>query len=374
MESEFGLLPVASSFLSEDESRAVVSEYAGLLGRVGGSEVGPESIGVPARLVFFVVTGGTERRILELVKTRGLAEPRPASKAGAAASSGEPVLLVAYPGRNSLPAALEVLARLQQDGMAGRIVFLDGPDDAAGARRLRMAVDGSAPARHVAFSEDRESGADVPPHTQRPAGRPLAGRRVGLVGPPSDWLVASSPSPALVRDVWGAEVVEIGMGELRKRVDSGTRVSAEFFAQAYGSWASSVCEPTDADLVASGAIYVALRSLVDEFELDAISLRCFDLVVDRGATGCLALSRLADQGIVAGCEGDLPSALAMLWVRERTGRTSWMANPARVDVGANTLTLAHCTVPCSMVDGYTLRSHFESGLGAAVQGSIPTGP
>ncbi|MFH1689813.1 MAG: fucose isomerase, partial [Candidatus Eisenbacteria bacterium] len=47
---------------------------------------------------------------------------------------------------------------------------------------------------------------------------------------------------------------------------------------------------------------------------------------------------------------------------------------ARVDVGANTLTLAHCTVPCSMVDGYTLRSHFESGLGAAVQGSIPTGP
>jgi hypothetical protein len=50
-----------------------------------------------------------------------------------------------------------------------------------------------------------------------------------------------------------------------------------------------------------------------------------------------------------------------------------MANPARVDVPTNTLTLAHCTVPCSIVDGFTLRSHFESGLGAAVQGNLTPG-
>jgi L-fucose isomerase-like protein len=138
--------------------------------------------------------------------------------------------------------------------------------------------------------------------------------------------------------------------------------------------AAQVLEPSGEDFVASGSIYTALRGLIDDLKLDAVSIRCFDLVVDRKATGCLALSRLADEGLVAGCEGDLPSAVAMLWVQERLGQTSWMANPARVNVEANVLTLAHCTVPCSMLDGFKLRSHFESRLGAAIEGRMIAGP
>lgn len=300
----FRYLPVASSFLSGEEFERIVGEYAGALEAAGGVRVGPESIGTPARFAFFVLTGGTERRTLELREKR------------AATAAGEPTLLVAVPARNSLPAALEVLARLQQDSAAGSIVFLDGPW------------------REAAVGSPGEGGRPFPPD------RALRGRRIGLVGEPSDWLVASSPTPSLVRDVWGAEVINIGMREL-----------APF-----------------------REIYDGLRSLVDVHRLDAVALRCFDLVTERGATGCLALSRLADEGVTAGCEGDLVSTLAMLWVRERLGQPSWMANPARVDARANELTLAHCTVPTCMVSGYTLTTHFESGLGTAIQGHIPNGP
>jgi L-fucose isomerase-like protein len=334
----FHYLPIASSFLSGEEFERIAAEYAGALARVGGVRVGPESIGTPARLAFFVLTGGTERRILELRAARATVAP------------DEPTVLVAYAGRNSLPAALEVLARLQQDGAAGSIVFLDGPW------------------HEPALGSPGEGGRPLDPD------RVLRGRRIGLVGAPSDWLVASSPTPSLVRDTWGAEVVEIGMGELAARVDAADATESAGFAAAFRAGATATREPRDADLSASARIYVALRSLVDELGLDAVTVRCFDLVTERAATACLALSRLADEGIAAGCEGDLVSALAMLWVRERTGEPSWMANPARVDARANAITLAHCTIPACMVSGYALRSHFESGLGAAVQGSVPTGP
>jgi L-fucose isomerase-like protein len=372
-----GYAVVSSGFLPRDELSAILGEYAPALESAGVPRLDPEALAPVDRLVIFVVTGGTEQRVLELVHAGGLS-----------AASGS-VVLVAYSGRNSLPAALEVLARLQQDGVDGSIVFLRGADDAEGIERLRTAVSAAtaesavsaapatsampaAPTASALRAGARGAGAEA--HASKPPGRPLSGKRIGLVGEPSDWLVASSPSPEVVREAWGAEVVEIGMAELENRINLGQPVSAEFFAEAYAERASRVAEPHEDDLVASGAVYVALRALVDEMELDAITVRCFDLVIDREATGCLALSRLADQGVVAGCEGDLPSTIAMLWVRERLGATSWMANPARVDVDSNALTLAHCTVPCSMVDAFELRSHFESGLGAAVQGSIPIGP
>ena len=324
--------PVASPLLPAEERESILREYGDLLAEAPASESD-----VP--LAFFVLTGGTEAQILEHAEL----------------TRGRPVILVAYPGRNSLPAALETLARLEQDGRRGRIVFLEGPDDRAGARRLADAIAGEPAAEHPS----------------KPPGRPLAGKRLGLVGPPSDWLVASSPPPKLVTESWGPEIVEISMEELSRRIDASP---ASDFGASFAARASDIVEPSRNDLAASGSIYLALRALVDELKLDALTVRCFDLVVERAATGCLAMSRLADEGLVAGCEGDLPSALALLWIRERLGDTAWMANPARVDVAANTLTLAHCTVPCSMTEEFDLRSHFESRLGAAVQGTLPHGP
>lgn len=69
-------------------------------------------------------------------------------------------------------------------------MYLAGPADGEGLRAVREAV------------EDWEA--------QRALGR----SRLGLVGSPSDWLVASRPGPEVVRRVWGPEVVEIPMERL----------------------------------------------------------------------------------------------------------------------------------------------------------------
>lgn len=46
-----------------------------------------------------------------------------------------------------------------------------------------------------------------------------------------------------------------------------------------------------------------------------------------------------------------------------------MANPSQLTY--NTAMLAHCTIPLRMCEEITLRSHFESGIGVAVQGTLP---
>jgi L-fucose isomerase-like protein len=88
----------------------------------------------------------------------------------------------------------------------------------------------------------------------------------------------------------------------------------------------------------------------------------------------VALSQLNDDGVIAGCEGDVVSTVGMIWVNRLLGILPWMANPARLDVGANTVLLAHCTVPRSLVESFSIRSHFESGLGVGIEGHFPSGP
>jgi L-fucose isomerase-like protein len=137
--------------------------------------------------------------------------------------------------------------------------------------------------------------------------------------------------------------------------------------------AEEIREPSAEDIRAVVGVYRALKRLSSDFHLDALTLRCFDLVLGEKTTGCFALSRLADEGITAACEGDVPSTLALLWTSRLLGTTAWMANPARADAERGRLLLAHCTVPRSLVGGYTVRSHFESGLGAGIAGELKDG-
>lgn len=315
--------------------RGLLDAYAAPLRALGGEgwdpATGTAAAGAP---VVFVATGGTERLILERAHF----------------TSGEPALLVAHPGHNSLPAALEVLARLQQKGIRGRILYLDGPEDAAGLEALGTAL------------------------LDRGVRRGLREARIGLVGRPSDWLVASSPSPQVVREVWGPSVVPLPLDALFDPPNTDLTALGERAARLLRAGATELVEPAEGDLPAAGRVHAALRRMVEAGRLDAVTVRCFDLVARRRTTGCLALARLNDEGVIAGCEGDLVATLTMLWAHRLLGTLPWMANPSRVDRARGVLALAHCTVPPSLTSGYRLRSHFESGLGVGIQGTLPAGP
>jgi len=327
------------TLVDSGELEAITRDYLDALESLGGrcEETGSA---VDDRLPFFllVATGGSEGVILEWWAKHRMSR------------ADDPLWLIAHPGNNSLPASLEVLARLQQDGIPGRIFYLQGSDDAAGLQEISNAA------------------ADLQARWS------LRRARIGIVGPPSDWLVASMPEASTVKNVWGPTVVPVEMDDVVSRLESATDGELRGYADGLVEGATEVREPTTADVRGVVEVYVALSQIVDDLQLDALTVRCFDFVRDQRTTGCFALAQLSDDGVTAGCEGDLVSTVGMLWARLLLGGTPWMANPAQLDPQENTLWLAHCTVPRSLVSDYGLRSHFESGLGVGIQGRLPTGP
>jgi len=320
--------PVASGLQEQKQVSPSWQPLFDALAVCGGE---PLNGGWDTPLVYAVLTGGTERKLAD----RWLGRPDPDA----------PVLLVAHPDDNSLPAALEALAWWQQQGRRGQIVYLSGSGDRVS---LETAI------------RDME------------AWQSLHHSRIGVAGV-SDWLIASRPDPAEVRRVWGPEVVSLDLASAITAHAAGPEGRGANLAESVerGSWER--VEPTEVGVRHAADVLPSLDDLMDGQRLDAVTVRCFDLLETVGTSGCLALAELNDKGVIAGCEGDVPSTLGMLWVQALLGTTSWMANPARVDQASNTVLLAHCTIARTMVDSYSLRSHFESGLGVAIAGTLPAG-
>ncbi len=324
------ILPLASSFHSADQVHATVAGIAAQM----------RSRDLPHRLVdeggetpnaLLIVTGGTEHLALEAISRM----------------TG-PALLLAHPHQNSLPASLEILSRLRQWGQPGRILLLNDLED--GFTTL---------ARLSRCFETRDK---------------LAGLRLGCIGEPSEWLVGSMPESAHVKDAWGPSVIDVPLKLLRTAIHETEATESSVLQHSFEAGAHRIGEPSSSDLEMAARVAAALRRVVRGQGLDACTLRCFDLVKELQTTGCLALSSLLDEDIVAGCEGDLPAALTMLWMQTLTGQTPFMANPQDLNPSANTLWLAHCTIARRMLKGYALRSHFESSLGVGIQGELDPGP
>jgi len=320
---DYGYIPVASDFMDEQHKKNIKNKFSSIFNEFNIEEI--REPGLADICFYFIITGGTEQQVLDLIKN----------------DTSHKYYLLAYGDNNSLPASLEILARLQLDGKKGEIIYLQNEND-------RVSLD----------------------RVINPKRRTLPGKRIGLVGQPSDWLVASSPVSKGIEAEWQVKVVDVPLNELQKdflilrKELSQSTISANY---------PDVAEPSQTELLDAEAVYLALKQIVKRYKLDALTLRCFDLVLDNQTTGCYALARLNDEGIIAGCEGDIISALGLLWAKEKFGKTAWMANPARIYPETNELVIAHCTLPLSLCENVKVRSHFESGLGVAFAGTLPLG-
>ena len=335
----FEFITAASEFSDSDSAiNKIIGGYISSLEKIGGKHIRASEIGNKAPLFYFAVTGGVENVILDLRKKRH------------ASVINDPVFILTHPANNSLPASMEILAKLQQDGIKGRIFYLSSASDNKTMAEIEQAVK-NLKVYHY-----------------------LHALRLGALGKPSDWLVASSPDNDTVRRAWGPHIISIPMTEV---IDEMRILKPEELferANELSKNAVSIVEPSTPEIEDSVRVYAALKKITEMHNLDSITVRCFDIVVEAKTTGCYALSALTDEGIVAGCEGDIMSVIGMIWTKALLGTIPWIANPSRLDESKNTLWLAHCTVPRTLTPEYNLRSHFESGIGVGIQGTLPEGP
>ena len=277
-----------------------------------------------------IATGGVEnlfKRIWSTIDVEMMCAP----------SCPKTVTMIADGRNNSLAATLEILTYLGNNGMEGRIMH---------------------------GTNDEIVSAILETH-----GRASLQGRIGLFGQPSDWLIASGVDRDFLRQRYGIEIVDIDLQRLIDGIKTVPQIEAEKVVQTMVKCAKAVKEPSDTDMLEAAKAYLAIKRICQEESLDAMTIRCFDIVKACGTTSCLALALLNDEGIVAGCEGDMQTLLSMFLAKRLCGETAFMANPSQLT--NHSAMLAHCTIPLSMCEETLVRSHFESGIGVAVQGMLP---
>ena len=334
------IIILRSSFQTDEFVR---NEYADLIQRLENecraeiNIIGDES--VETRLIaslqtlpdaVMIATGGVEnlfKRIWSSIDVEMMCAP----------SRPKTVTMIADGRNNSLAAALEILTYLGNNGMEGCIVH---------------------------GTNDEIVSALIETH-----GRASLQGRIGLFGQPSDWLIASGVDRDYLLQHYGIEVVDIDLQRLIGGIKTVPQNEAEKVAQAMVKRVKAVKEPSDADMMEAAKAYLAIKRICQEERLDAMTIRCFDIVKACGTTSCLALALLNDEGIVAGCEGDMQTLLSMLLAKRLCGKVAFMANPSQLT--DETSMLAHCTIPLTMCNETVIRSHFESSIGVAIQGLLP---
>ena len=275
--------------------------------------------------LIYVRTGGTEgifRRLLPELQIK----------------SERPFYLLTSGKSNSLAASMEILSFLRQNDFKGEIIH--GDADYISKRIQLLAKVGEA----------RKS---------------LKGCRLGIIGEPSDWLISSNADKEAVMQRLGVSLINIPIQELLDTMavtplrEANEQASDDAIRNA---------------LPVANQIYDALKTIVERHQLQGFTIRCFDLLTAVHNTGCLALAKLNAEGIVAGCEGDVPAMLSMKIAQSLLGVSGFQANPASINPETGEVLFAHCTIPFNMVERYEFDTHFESGIGVGIRGYMKEGP
>lgn len=257
----------------------------------------------------------------------------------------EPIVILSTSRNNSLPASLEIKTYLETHN---KLCFLLTGDEKHIANMLK----------HIS--------------TIINAYKNLAANRLGVIGGASSWLIATPIEPKKIKKNFNFDIVKITSKEFDECIKATEEEMLDIQDVAHAQ--DLINQALDQEVLHDALIiYVALKKLVDKYQLNGLTIRCFDLIKKRHNTACLALALLNEEGITAGCEGDIASLITMHIANALTGRSSFMANPCKFNYEDHTILLAHCTVPLNMVVSYKLTTHFESGLGIGIKGELPEG-
>ena len=143
-----------------------------------------------------------------------------------------------------------------------------------------------------------------------------------------------------IKEKLGARIVNIDEKEMTGVVSETDDAEAEkLLEEKMSSIPHCKISSTKEGLLESIKYYKALRGLVDEYDLEALAVKCYTTFMGKV---CLGYSLLAEEGIVASCEGDVTSALAMKILYELSGKPVNNTDLLYLDDAKNTILFAHC--------------------------------
>ena len=174
------------------------------------------------------------------------------------------------------------------------------------------------------------------------ASETLRHARIGRIGPGCPSMMDTQFDALLLRTQLGLEVVDFTIQtfiDMVRKVPDDQAAAVARQVQAM----NTASKPAETDCINSARAYLALRTLVAEHGLSAVTVRCWPELKEQDVLSpCLALSLLTDQGIPAGCESDALGTASMLMAQLLTDRPAFFGDFVAVDSASDEVLLFHC--------------------------------
>ncbi|MBQ3425466.1 MAG: hypothetical protein IJH38_09735 [Clostridia bacterium] len=229
----------------------------------------------------------------------------------------KPVIIRAYPAREtgSLCCAHQIGAVFTDIGKACEFVYGD-PDSADCALRTRRIATACALVRRM----NRV--------------------RVGAIGGRVKGMTEIAYDEFAIKQKLGPRIVNLDETEMLQKVEAMSDAQAEALLAERGEMLKG-CKVVSSrkDMLESARYYGALRQLVDEYDLEALSVKCYTTYMGKV---CLGYSILAEEGVMSACEGDVTSAVSMKLLYELSDLPVNNTDLLYLDESENSILFSHC--------------------------------
>ncbi|MBP3579812.1 MAG: hypothetical protein J6K12_01050 [Clostridia bacterium] len=164
--------------------------------------------------------------------------------------------------------------------------------------------------------------------------------RVGAIGGRVKGMTEIAYDEFSIKQKLGARVVNLDEKEMTEKVAAMSDAEAEKILQEKKNILSP-CKISSSkeSMLESIKYYAALKELAKEYDLQALSVKCYTTYMGKV---CLGYSLLSEEGIVGSCEGDVTNALTMKLMYELSGKPINNTDLLYLDEKENSILFAHC--------------------------------
>ncbi|MBP1766333.1 MAG: hypothetical protein H6P98_448 [Candidatus Aminicenantes bacterium] len=179
----------------------------------------------------------------------------------------------------------------------------------------------------------------------------------------------------------GIPIVSIPFSELNAAWAAANKDEARAVADRWLNTASRVEGVSREELVNSAAMYLGEKAVLKKHGAMGITINCLGGFYGNHihAYPCLGFHELNNEGLVGGCECDVPSAAAMVAGAIMTGgRPGYISDPV-IDTAKRQIIYAHCVAsnrafgPKGEANPFEILTHSEDRQGASVRSVLPVG-
>ncbi len=177
-----------------------------------------------------------------------------------------------------------------------------------------------------------------------------------------------------IHNKFGIEIKYISPAKLEAEFDQIERQNAIKIVKQWKEDALKIVEPSEEELVKSAKLYLAMNSLLEQNQAQAITVACLPLFYRKKlpAYPCLGFSALNDRGLVGVCEADVNAAISQIIGQYLSNKPGFISDPV-FDTAKSEIIHAHCVSATKMAgfdsipEKFVIRSHMEDNKGAALQ-------